>query len=473
MHIGMKKLVVLAVLMVPAVMRSATPASRMPELPQQWSLVDSVLKSDTVSVGRASLVSGGSMQWLAMGDPMLDSLILLARQANPDILTAMRRIEVARQGLRSARAGYFPQIGLQAGWSRTRTAGAPPATSSAWQGELTLSWEIDVFGRVTAASRRERSRVLASRAAARATELSITSALAQAYVSLRQYQAQLAVAYSHAQSEAEIVKITEVRYETGLASKLDVAQARTVYGSTVASIPLLEYSIHAGINALAVLLGQTSARVGELLSVPRPMPAYVRLIATGVPADLLRRRPDLIEAERDIDVAAASLGVARKQYLPSLTLTGNIGTASRRVGDLFTSDSFGYSIAPTLSWTVFDGLARNAAVASARESMMIAVDSYNLAVATAYEEADNALSNYHHTLRYLEAVAATLADSEEAGRLSLDRYKQGLTDFTPVATALTDILQNRNTLIEARGRALGALIDIYRALGGGSDPASE
>lgn len=186
-----------------------------------------------------------------------------------------------------------------------------------------------------------------------------------------------------------------------------------------------------------------------------------------MPADLLRRRPDVVQAEEEIGVYAAELGIARKDYLPTLSIEGSIGTAAHRPGDLFSGPSFTYSIAPTLSWTIFDGLSRRYNVASARKSMENAIDNYNLTVLNAFEETDNALSTYFSTLKYIRSLDDLVEAGRDYDRLSLDQYKSGLTSFINVANAQLSYLSYQNTLIEAKGQALTALVDLYRALGGG------
>ncbi len=172
-------------------------------------------------------------------------------------------------------------------------------------------------------------------------------------------------------------------------------------------------------------------------------------------------------AEKSIDVAAAELGIAKKDYLPSLSISANVGTQAHAFGDLFTGPSFTYSVAPTLSWTLFDGFARRAATASARENMQIEIENYNLTVLTAIEEVRNALARYSATLKYIERTAKVVESSEEAVNLSLDQYKQGLSDFYNVVEAQLNYLTYQNSLVAARGEALTSLIDLYKALGGG------
>lgn len=411
--------------------------------------------------------------WKTFGDALLDSLMELGEKGNYNAAMAARRIDIARAQVRSARAAFFPQLDLNLGWTRERSSGriagsvGDASVAQYATGSVTMNWEIDVFGKINAQVKKGNAQVKVTRAEYGAVMVSLQAEIASNYLQLLVYRKQLEVAKTHGESQAQIVNITEIRHKTGLASRLDVEQARTLYYSTIAQIPMLEANIEASYNALGVLLGLTRVELPQSLYQERDLPGHYQLVAMGVPIDILRRRPDIIEAERNIDVAAAALGIAKRDYLPSLSIAASVGTEAHRMGDLFKGPSFTYSIAPTLSWTIFDGFGRNAALAEAREQMQIQVDNYNLTVLTAVEEVRNALCKYTATLKYIEAVKEVVRSSKESVNLSLNLYKQGLSNFTNVVDAQLNQLSYQNTLISARGDALMALVDLYKALGGG------
>lgn len=410
--------------------------------------------------------------WKVFGDELLDSLITVGVENNYNAAIALKRIEVAKSGLMSARAGYYPTAGLSIGWTADRLSGytsstATPATRSTYlSGQITMSWELDVFGRITAKVRESKAQVRVSRAEYEATMLSLQAQIATAYFSLRAYQEELEITRRHAESQLKVVKITEARHETGLASNLDVAQAKMVYYSTVASVPQLENSVRTSINSIAVLLGVIPGDISGTLTQARSLPDCRGLVPFEIPMEALENRPDIIEAKEQIEAAAASLGVAKKEYLPSLALTGSIGTEAHRAGDLFKKDSFTYTFAPTLSWTIFDGLARKADVISARENMEIQIETYNQTLLTALEEADNSMSAYFSTLRYMDNIGAVIDYSRTADELSIDLYKQGLGTFTNVMDAQISLLSYENEYVEAHNNALAALVSLYKAIGG-------
>ena len=411
--------------------------------------------------------------WQRFEDPLLDSLIEVGLLRNPDVVMAAKRIEIAKAAVGSATAGYYPSINLGLGYDRTRSSGmiVPPGssatTTSAFNGSVSMSWEVDVFGRIREQVKNRKASVQVSRAERAGVKVSLEAQIATAYINLRVSQAQLEVAQIHSQSQSKVLKIAEARFEAGLASMLDVDQARVVYYNTVAMVPMLENTVHTQINAISVLLGEAPDALYSLLEQPRPLPGYIQVVAAGVPADLLRRRPDVVQAEEQIGVEATALGIAKKDWLPRLTIDGSVGTQAHSPKDLGNHNAFTYSIAPTLSWTVFDGLARKYNITAARKQMEVAIDNYNLTVLNAFQETDNALSTYFATLKYIRLLDDLVSSSRDYDRLSIDQYKNGLTAFLNVANAQMSYLENQNTLIQAQGRALTALIDLYRALGGG------
>lgn len=402
--------------------------------------------------------------WQGFDDPVLDSLIRMGEEANFNVAMAMRRMEEARQQMRIARSSYFPQIGLQGGYERSRLEGTSLNTYTAG---AQMSWQVDLFGRVGAQVRRQKHLYRASRADYTAAMVAMAAEIAADYVQLRVYQGELAVAKAHITHQDTIADIAKTRYEVGLASRIDVEQANSILHSTQANVPALETSIHSTINALALLTGRYGHELRELLEPGRPLPEYHRLVTAGVPAELLRRRPDIVAAEAQLAASAEAVGIAKKDYLPTLSLTGNVGVSSHGHGKFFSSDNFVYSIAPTLSWTLFAGMARNARVASAREEMEAQIEQYNLTVMTAYNEVDNAVAAYINALKQIDRYEQAAADAERFLILSLDLYTQGLSDFTNVADAQESFLQYANYVISSRGQALEYLIQIYQALGGG------
>ena len=447
-----------------AVCAMAAAPDNMPavNMPDSWALPQSV----------GSGAYDGCQWWRMFDDQLLDSLIAVGLQNNYNAMVAARNIKLAENTLKATYANYYPNIGLNAGWTKSRTSGMTGSTpgnaynESYWTGNVSMSWEIDVFGRIASQSKANKAAVNVSRATYDGVMTSLAANIATDYFQLRVLQAERDVANEHSRSQLAVLNITKARYEASIASKLDVTQAEEVYYSTIASIPTLQSSIDGIINSLAILIGDPSSQLVEQLAVSRPLPDYNHIINAGVPADLLRNRPDIIEAEKQIDVCAANLGVAKKDYLPSLSLSGSIGTVAHNAKDLFKKQSLGYTIAPTLSWTIFDGLTRKYNVSAAKMDMENAIDNYNYTVLAAYEETQSAMSSYFYTLQYIANLQDVVNASRESERLSLDKYKGGLAAFINVADAQISYLENRNALIVAQGKALSALVTLQKALGG-------
>lgn len=413
--------------------------------------------------------------WRSLGDSTLDSLIEQGLRANFDLNVAVRRIAAARAAVGSARAGYMPSVNLNASYQTSSLSGATAAgnrvsetRSHYWSAGASASWEIDVFGKVRQRVKGAKAQERVSKADADGVALSVAAEIASTYIDLLINEAQLQVAREHAETQLKVVRITEARHEANIASGLDVAQAKTVYFSTKAQIPLLLSTITSDRNALAVLLGCTAQELPALTdSAVNRIPALPAGIPAVLPMELLQRRPDLAAARAGIEADAAALGVARKDWLPSLTLEGSVATEAHDAGNLFGAHSLSYSVVPTLSWTLFDGFQRRYAAAEAKANLEADIAQYNQSVLTALEEVDNALVNLRRSEEYVVNLMDVVRQAQLSYELSISLYKQGLTPFNNVADAQLTLLEYQNTMVQARGRVLTALITLYKALGGG------
>lgn len=402
--------------------------------------------------------------WQEFDDPVLDSLITMGESANFDLAMAYRRMEAASRQMTIAKAAYYPTIGISAGYTRSRE---DAVSANRWSAQATASWQIDLFGKVTASVRQKKAQYKASRAEWVGSMVSMAGEIATTYVQLRVWQAELDVAEEHCSTQDSIANLVKARFDCGLGAKPQLDQALSLLYSTRATIPTLNTSIKSAISSLALLVGRYPGEIEEMLASHDNFPSYRQLIATGVPSELLRRRPDIVAAEYDLAAAAAAVGIAKKDFLPTLSLEGSVGVAAPRPGDMFTRNGFTYSIAPTLSWTVFDGFARRASVMAAREEMEAQIANYNYTVMNAYNEVDNAISAYLNYTRQIEDYEKAFHAADEFLKLSLDLYTQCLSPYSDVATAQQNLLTYANSVITARGNALSSLITLYEALGGG------
>lgn len=411
--------------------------------------------------------------WREFGDTTLNELISRAIDNNYNASAALRRLEISRRQVNEARAAYYPVLGATAGYSLSQSAGAMAspvensAVSSGFSIGATMNWEVDVFGRVARQVKAAKAGVMVSKAEYDGVMVSMCASLAKAYLQLRCYQEQYAVVMTHLASQERILRITEARKEAGIGNALEVAQAREVLYSTRAKVPSIESAIRSTANSIAVLIGSFPVEIVPRLLVPGHLPHDFGMPSIGLPADLIRRRPDVVQAEAEMARCAAMIGVSKSDFLPTLSVEGSIGTASHRAEGLFGAHSLEYSIAPKLSWTIFDGLARNNKVAEARLEMEAAIDNYNLIMITAIEEVQNAVSRYNSALNECELLEKLIEQSKEALELSVDLYRSGLSNFTNVADAQVSYLTNQNSLVAARGQVLTELVSLYQALGGG------
>ena len=409
--------------------------------------------------------------WKSFGDTTLDSLISIAVDRNYSVLTAIDRMNMAKAGLRMERSGFFPTVGINAGWTRQQTSGntseLPQSTQHYYDVSANMSWELDIFGSIRQRVKAQKETFAASKEEYTAVMVSLSAQVASSYIQLRELQQELKVVERNCASQAAVLKITEVRYNTGLVSKLDVAQAKSVYFSTKASIPQLESGINQYITSLAVLLGTYPQEIRPVLERVGELPDYMEPISIGIPADLLMRRPDIRSAEHQINAQAASLGASKSDWLPQVFIKGSVGYASKDFKDLTKHKSFTYEIAPALSWTIFSGGKLVNATKSARAQLDEAIDQFNQTVLTAVQETDNAMTAYRSSFKHIVALREVRNQGQETLTLSLDLYKQGLTPFQNVLDAQRSLLSYENQLVQARGNSLLQLIALYQALGGG------
>lgn len=431
-------------------------------LPEHWQEEDAMFQQ---------LLPVDDHWWTVFQDATLDSLIHVAVRQNPSVLTALNRIDMAKANLRIARGGYYPALSLDAGWNRQQTSGntgtgQPQSRVGYYDATVNMSWQVDVFGSIRQRVKAQKENFAASREEYNATMVSLCAEVASAYFNLREAQQELSVLQRNALSQKAVVDITEVRYNTGLASKLDVAQAKSVYYSTLASIPATESGIIQYMNALAVLLGLYPQDVTAALETGKPLPDYIEPVGVGLPGQLLLRRPDVRVAERQVNAQAALLGASKTDWLPSFFLNGSFGYASHDMKD-FTRSSMTWSIAPSMSWTIFNGGQRANNVRLQRAQLDETINQFNTTVLTAVQEVDNAMSSYKNSIKQIVACREMLNQGKEAFKLSLDLYKQGLSPFQNVLDAQRSLLSYENSLVQAQGYSLLCLIQMYQALGGG------
>lgn len=461
----------LIVCLCPAAIAQKTDRYLEKPLPQGWGtgLSHAIPGEDNLFSGQIPPVD--DQWWKAFNDPMLDSLITVASTRNYSVLSAIDRMDMAKANLRIERGNFFPAVSLNGGWTRQQSSGnvsdLPQSISGAYSASLNASWELDVFGSIRQRVKARRENFAASKEEYTSVMISLCAQLASAYINLRELQQELSVVANNCNTQAAVLSITETRYKTGLVSKLDVAQAKSVYYSTKASIPQLEAGINQYITALAILLGTYPQYVRPVLERAGKLPDYMEPVGMGIPADLLLRRPDIRQAGRQVNAQAALLGASKSDWLPQVFLKGSVGYSSRDMKDIAKRGSMTFEIAPSISWTLFSGTKLVSSTRLARAQLDESIHQFNQTVLTAVQETDNAMNSYRNSIQQIVALREVCNQGEETLKLSLDLYKQGLSPFQNVLDALRSLLSYENQLVQARGGSLLNLISLYRALGGG------
>ena len=410
--------------------------------------------------------------WHHFEDSTLVALVHSAVENNYNVQAAIRRIDASKASLAGTRASYYPSISLNAGYDYNRDSGrivqpyADADTKASWTLGASLSWEIDIFGRIHEKLKGSRAQLRASRLEYEGVMLSLAAEVANDYSRYRMYQNQLRVARNHLNSQARMLDLVETRFKEGLVSKLDVAQARNTLNLTKALIPDLEANISTTFNALVTLCNMPVDEITELLA-SETFPLLTVPLDLGSPAELLSRRPDIAGEAQQIQIVGSKLGIAKKDYLPTLSISALVQTMSHNLQEVFGAHSLHWSVVPTLSWTLFDGFSRSANVAEAKAEMEAEIDNYNMTVTTAVQEVNNSIVDYNAAMRRMKLYETVVTDSEEVLHLATERYKLGLTDFSEVATAQISLLNSETNYESTLSACFQSIVTIYKAIGGG------
>ncbi len=426
-----------------------------------------------VPAGYASVGARGTLPdiatwWTALGDPELDAIVDRARAGNLDIAQAVARLKQAREGLVQARAALLPTISGSAGYSRTLLDGFGDRDNFSIGADA--SYQADLFGGTRRGIEAARAGEQASGFDLATVQTSVAAEAARNYILVRQYQASLGIARDSLRIQDDNLEIAGFRVQAGLVSSLDQEQARSQRAQTAATIPSLEQSYAAAVNRLGVLTGQAPAALKAELEATKPIPAGPEMVPVGIPADVLRRRPDVRSAERTLAASTAQIGVARAALYPALAITGNIGTSAASLGSIANVITGG--LFAGLSQLLFDGGRTRSRVRAQEAAAEGALAAYKSTVLLALEDVENALSSLQAAKdRQREFIVAQDA-ANAAAILARSQYRAGLTDITTLNNSETALLSARNGLSNARADRAQALVALYLALGGGWDPAA-
>jgi NodT family efflux transporter outer membrane factor (OMF) lipoprotein len=410
--------------------------------------------------------------WTTLNDPELSRLIERAVGRNRDLKKAEARIREARARRGLSEADRFPTLDATGSVTRSRGSAETGAatTRDLFSAGMDASWEIDFFGGVRRSVEAAEADLQAAGEDLHDTLVSLLAEVALNYVDLRTGQARLAVTETSLKSQEETHRLALWRSQAGLGDELAVQQARYNLENTRAQIPTLRTAISEAQNRLAVLLGEAPGAVHAELEASGPIPGVPPQVAVGVPADLLRQRPDVRRAERQLAAQTARIGVAAAELYPKLKLSGAIGLQALSFGGLFSSGNATSSGSSGVTWRIFDAgaIRRNIEVQSAlQEQSLIA---YESAVLVALEEAENAISAYAQEQRRRQSLGEAARSAEAAVELAQIKYRTGLTDFGTVLEAERSLLSFRDQLAQSDGAVVTNLVKLYKALGGGWTP---
>jgi outer membrane protein, multidrug efflux system len=387
-----------------------------------------------------------------------------------DLKSAQARLRQSRANRDLAVAQLFPSLGVSVSANRYNTgvaAGGSGATQTLYAAGLDASWEPSLFGGLRDAAAGARADAASSAAALEATRVSLVAEVALNYVTLRADQLRLGIARDNVDSQGETLQITEWRAQAGLATTLDVEQARTNLEQSKASIPALEIGRAEAEHRLAVLTGQAPGALREQLGAVRPLPSAPDEMAVGIPADTIRQRPDVRAAELTLRAEVARTAQREADRYPSLALSGAWGWQAFSTAALGGSDTLVRSLAGSLATTLFDGGRIRSRIAVQDAVQAQALIAYEQAILTALEEVENALAGYAAGRERVAARSRAAESARHAAALARTLYEAGAVDFQKVLDTDRTRLTAEDGQASAQADVLAAVIRLYKALGGG------
>ena len=463
--------------------------------------------------------------WTTLNDPVLNELIARSVDANHDVRIAEARVREARAARGIVAADLWPNIGVSGaythsqsteaksqsssgvtlgagvnalGVSRSLTArtsnasvtqsvtgfgptasrstnvsltpgGAqtPGRTSDLFQTGFDASWELDIFGGNRRAVEAADASIQAAEEAQRGVLVSLMSEVALNYVELRATQARLDITNKNIAAQAGTVKLTRDRFQAGLTSELDAVRAESLLATTQSQLPSLESQVQSSIHRLSVLLGKEPGALTDELQKAAPIPASPSDVPVGLPSDLLRRRPDIRQSERELAAATARIGEAMADLFPKFSLSGGFSGRSDDLGNVLSNANQLWSLGPSVRWPLFDAgrIRANINVQNARQEQ--AATAYEKSILKALEDVENTMVAFAKEQIRRTSLEKAVKANENAVRLANERYVQGIESFLSVLTAQQQLFQTEDQLVQSQSFVLTDLVSLYKALGGG------
>ncbi len=405
-------------------------------------------------------------------DPRLQQLIELALTNNPDLRVAMLNVEQTRALYRVQRNALVPTVDVNANGSRQRTAFGPQGagggtTFNQFSVNLGVAqYELDLFGRVRSLKRQALETYFASEEACKSARIALVAEVGAAYLTERELTEQRAVARQTLTAVRASYELTKRSYEAGVVSELDLRTAEGQMQTARAAVAGYDQQLAQAENYLVLLVGRP---LPEGLSPPQRFNPQICLsdLPAGLPSDLLQRRPDILEAEHQLEAANANIGAARAAFFPTITLTGSAGTASTALESLFAPGSQAWNFSPQIQWPIFAAGTAWAELQGAKAGKLIEVANYEKAIQTAFREVADSLAVRATVKVQLDAGEALVKAEQRRHELAEARFRQGVDNYLTVLSAQQDLYNARQNLIQSQYSRLFNLINLYQALGGG------
>ncbi len=454
----------------PTVYRGAEANGNTQTSKEPHDLDGSSLPGQSNSTASTALSIGDEKWWEIFGDPQLQELIRTALKQNYDVRIAAERVMESQAQLGITRSQQFPTLNGSGGYTAQRYpsaqfGGLGSFVSHIGQIGLGASWNFDFWGQYRNATKAARAQLLASQWSQREVMDTLILNVATGYFQLRTLDLELEISKRTLASRQESLKLTQTLESGGSTSMLDVRQAEELVSTAAAAIPDIERQIEQEENALQTLLGQNPGSIARGL--PIDQQPRMPIVPAGLPSSLIERRPDIRQAEEQLIAANAQIGVAKAQYFPAISLTGQVGTGSNALNTLFHDSTFAYSYGAAATEPIFDaGRIRNnvrLTEAQKREAVL----TYKKTIAQSFQDVSNALVGYQKYREFREQQERLVIASRDAVNLSNMRYKGGYSSYLDVLTNQTTLFSGELTLASAREQEMLSLVQLYNALGGG------
>jgi multidrug efflux system outer membrane protein len=444
--------------------------------------------------------------WATFHDSELTELIRKAAASNLDLRQAESRIRQARWSRVIAGSGLFPTVDVGGGYYGARGSsnvkfnlqppgaskngkqatsgsggtqtttfplsplgggGLPGVETNIYQAGFDASWEIDVFGGTRRGIEESTADLQASIEDRRSVYVTLLSEMARNYVELRQYQKQIQIAQENLNSQRQVLALTQDRFNAGVTTQLDVSRAAAQVATTAAGIPTLDALAHQSIHRLSVLLGQHPSALDEELMKVQAIPGPPDIVPVGLPTDLLRRRPDIRRAERQLASATARVGVATADLYPKFNLIGSFGFDASKFSHIGDWNSRYWSIGPSITWPIFNAGRIRANVQVQNEGQAQALTSYEQTVLQALEDVEDALVAYSREQTRRQSLSDAVSANRQSVDLATQQYRQGVVDFLTVLEAERSLYGAQDALAQSDAQIASDLVALYKAMGGG------